>query len=137
MKNSHGKFKRDCEINLIEGEDFLPKKNPFELPSLYSSKPKRDSRRSFTSDQKKKILHQQNMKCAKCHKKLDIRAIHFHHQKAWASGGRTIIKNGRAVCPKCHEIVSHEERLRKTDKKRKRKQSSPFDLPKIDLPKGF
>ena len=101
-------------------------------------KRKRDSRRSFTSTQKKEILYQQDNKCAKCHKKLDPRAIHFHHEKPWSSGGRTITANGRAVCGTCHEILSHKERLKKVDKKRRtKKPSSIFDLPKIDLPKGY
>lgn len=137
---------RNVEKLIVEPKDFneklmenitMPKRNPFELPSLYPSKPKRDSRRSFTSTQKKQILYQQDNKCAKCHKKLDPRAIHFHHQKPWSSGGRTITANGRALCPGCHEILSHKERLKKVDKRRKKKQTSVFDLPKVELPKGY
>jgi hypothetical protein len=119
----------------IERGDFLPKKNPFELPSMHPSKPKRDSRRSFNRTQKNDILHQQDNKCAICHKKLDSRDIHYHHKKPWSSGGGTITENGRAVCGSCHNIISHKERLKKVDKKRKRKQSSPFDLPKVKFPK--
>jgi len=118
-------------------ENLIMPKNPFELPSPYSSQPKRDSRRSFTSTQKKEILYQQNSKCARCHKKLDPRAIHFHHKKPWSSGGRTITVNGRALCADCHEILSHKERLKKVDKKRRKKSSSIFDLPKIKLPKSY
>lgn len=112
-------------------------KDPFGLPSLNPSRPKRDSRRSFTSTQKKEILYQQDNKCAKCHKKLDPRAIQFDHRKPWASGGRTITRNGRALCGKCHDIITHNQRLKKTDKRRKKKPSSVFDLPKIKLPKGY
>jgi 5-methylcytosine-specific restriction endonuclease McrA len=119
-------------IRIVKG-NFMPK-NPFELPSLYPSKPKRDSRRSFSRTQKKEILHQQDNKCGKCHRKLDPRAIHFHHKKPWSSGGRTITTNGRALCPSCHEILSHKERLKKVDKRKRKKQSSVFDLPKIDFP---
>jgi 5-methylcytosine-specific restriction endonuclease McrA len=112
-------------------------KNPFELPSLYPSQPRRDTRRSFTSTQKKEILYQQDYKCARCHKKLDPRATHFHHAKPWSSGGRTITVNGRALCASCHEILTHKERLKKVDKRRKKKPSSVFDLPETKLPKGL
>jgi len=101
-------------------------RNPLDVsfPSLYPSQPKRDSRRSFLSTQRKEILYQQDNKCAKCHEKLDPRAIHFHHIKPWSSGGRTITQNGAALCPKCHEILTHKERLRKVDKKRKKRKPS-------------
>jgi 5-methylcytosine-specific restriction endonuclease McrA len=91
--------------------------SPFQI----SQKPKRDSRRAFTRTQKNEILYQQDGKCAKCHKKLDPRAIEFDHKKPWASGGRTITQNGRALCPECHKIVTHAKRLRNTNKKRKPK----------------
>ena len=93
---------------------------------------KRDTRRAFTPTQKKEILYQQNNKCAKCHKPLDPRAVHFHHIKPWSSGGRTITVNGAALCPTCHEIITHKERLKKVDKK-KRKSSNVFDLSKVSL----
>jgi 5-methylcytosine-specific restriction endonuclease McrA len=98
----------------------------------FGEKSKRDTRRAFTPTQKKEILYQQNNKCAKCHKPLDPRAIHFHHIKPWSSGGRTITVNGAALCPTCHEIITHKERLKKVDKK-KRKSSNVFDLPKVSL----
>lgn len=90
-------------------------KNPLNVtfPSLHSSEPKRDSRRSFSSTQKKEILYQQDSKCARCHKKLDPRATHFHHEKPWSSGGRTKVVNGRALCADCHEIISHKDRLKR------------------------
>lgn len=111
--------------------------DPFELSNLYPTKPKADSRRAFTPTQKKQILYQQNNKCAKCHKPLDPRAIHFHHIKPWSSGGRTITQNGAALCPTCHEILTHKERLKKVDKRRKKKSSNIFDLPEVKLPKDF
>jgi nitrate/TMAO reductase-like tetraheme cytochrome c subunit len=98
-------------------------KNPLSIGS--PSKPRgQDSRRSFSPTQKKEILSQQDNKCAKCHEKLDPRATHFHHEKPWASGGRTITENGRALCASCHEITSHEKRLENVDKKRPKKKSS-------------
>jgi len=112
-------------------------KSPFDLPSPYTRKPKRDSRRAFSPTQKEAILSKQNGICVKCRKKLDPRAIHFHHKKPWSSGGRTTVANGKAVCGTCHEILSHKERLKKVDRKRKKKQPSFFDLPKIELPKEY
>jgi len=94
-------------------------------------KTKRDSRRAFTKTQQEEILYQQDSKCAVCHKKLDPRAIHFHHNKPWASGGRTITRNGRAVCPKCHEILTHKERLKKVDKKRRKRKSRKESIPSV------
>jgi len=98
------------------------------IPSLSigSTQARKDTRRSFTSTQKKEILYQQDNKCAMCHKKLDPRATHFHHAKPWASGGRTITANGRALDADCHEITSHKERLRQSDKKRKPRNTNPF-----------
>jgi 5-methylcytosine-specific restriction endonuclease McrA len=120
----------------------LPK-NPYDLRDVASvlvggpekKKPIRDSRRAFNQTQRNRILFQQNSKCAKCHKKLDPRAMHFHHKKPWSSGGRTITENGRALCPTCHAIVTSEERLKKVDKKRRtKKPSNIFDIPRIKLP---
>jgi len=102
-------------------------KNPLNVgfPSLYPSQTRKDSRRSFSPTQKKAILSQQDHKCASCHEKLDI-AIHFHHAKPWSSGGRTIVQNGRALCANCHEKVTHKDRLKRVDKKRKPRNTNPF-----------
>ena len=95
----------------------------------------RDTRRSFTRTQKNEIIYQQNNKCARCHKKLDPRAIEFDHKRAWAAGGRTITVNGRAVCGTCHKIITHEGRLKKADKKKKeRKNYDLFGLSKLEQP---
>lgn len=100
--------------------------NPFEPDD------KKDKRRSFTQLQKKEILHQQNYKCAKCHKKLDIRTVEFDHIKAWAEKGKTSIKNGAALCPNCHRLKTHSHTLTKVEKKSKKKASNPFGL-NLDL----
>jgi hypothetical protein len=77
----------------------------------------RDGRRAFTTTQKNEILHQQDGKCAECHKKLDVRVIEYHHIKAWAAQGRTVTQNGAALCPTCHKLKTHKERLKSIDKK--------------------
>ena len=95
-------------------------------------KKERDTRRTFAKSQQNEILYQQDNRCAKCHKKLDPRATQFDHKKPWASGGRTIRANGRALCSSCHSIITHEDRLKKVDKKRtgspKKKSKSIVDL---------
>ena len=76
----------------------------------------KDERRAFTQTQKNEILVQQDYKCAECRKKLDLRATEFDHKKPWATGGRTIVVNGRALCADCHKIISHKHRLRQVER---------------------
>lgn len=109
------------------------------------SKSSRDKRRTFTRTQKNEIWAQQGGKCAKCHKRLDLRTVEYDHGRAWSSGGATTVKNGRALCSDCHKLKHHEARLKKHDKKRKepkdpfgvnifgappkrRKSKNPFDI---------
>jgi predicted restriction endonuclease len=82
----------------------------------------RDKRRAFTQTQKNEILHQQDNKCAICHKKLDPRAIEFDHRKEWSASGKTIIRNGAALCPTCHRIKTHNSRVKKIDKPQKERK---------------
>lgn len=114
--------------------------NPF-LQGFGSKKSpsKRDGNRAFNQTQKKEILFQQNNKCARCHGSLDPRDIEFDHKKPWAANGRTITQNGRALHGSCHNIVTHQTRLKKVDRKRKPKPrtSNPFELKVPDLKLGF
>lgn len=84
----------------------------------------RDSRRRFTLSQQKQILHKQHNKCAKCGKSLDIIVAQFDHIKPWAKGGKTTVANGRALHANCHMRVTHQKRLRNTDKRRKSKSNN-------------
>lgn len=98
-------------------------------------KDKRDSRRTFSRTQKAEIWAQQNGKCAgtNCgHRKLDMRTVEYDHVKPWADRGRTIAQNGAALCPECHKLKTHKERLKKVDKKRKQSNEpfGAFNLPK-------
>jgi hypothetical protein len=94
----------------------------------------RDSRRSFTQTQKNEILYQQNNKCAKCHKKLDIRIIQYDHIKAWADTGRTITQNGAALHPDCHALKTHIDRVKKIDKQETSiKPASSETLKKLNI----
>ena len=74
----------------------------------------RDTRRAFTQTQKNEILYQQDGKCAKCHAKLDLRVVEFDHIRAWAAQGRTVTQNGAGLCPTCHRLKKHRERLKKS-----------------------
>ena len=105
-----------------------------------SSKPtsKRSPRRTFTQSQKNEILYQQDSKCAICHEKLDPRDIEYDHKKAWAANGKTVTQNGRAVHGSCHNIITHKQRLKKSDKteiKTKKPNTYVTGLPepKIDV----
>lgn len=128
-----------------KGRGNLMSPNEFGLPTadeIVGNKPKkknkeRDRRRSFTKTQKNEILYQQDNKCARCHNKLDPRSTEFDHEKPWASGGRTVVVNGRALCANCHKVVSHETRLKKVDNKpkstKKKKEKNVWDLTLDDI----
>jgi hypothetical protein len=95
-----------------------------------SDKPKRDKRRAFALSQKHEIWTQQDGKCAGTycgHKKLDPRTVEYDHKKPWASRGRTITTNGRALCANCHKIETHKKRLKKVEK-RPRKETNIFGV---------
>jgi hypothetical protein len=90
----------------------------------------RDPRRAFSQTQKTKILHQQNYKCAACHRPLDLRIVQYDHHKPWADKGRTVSENGRALHPDCHALKTHEDRAAQQDGKKKapakKQPESPF-----------
>lgn len=94
----------------------------------------RDTRRTFTETQKKEILVQQDYLCAECHNKLDLRVVEYHHIKAWSANGQTVIRNGAALCPNCHALKSHKQRLKSVETKSTRPQPvSPSSLGELGL----
>ena len=94
----------------------------------------RDKRRAFTKTQQADILYQQGNKCAICHKILDPRAIDFDHIKPWAASGKTIIRNGAALCPTCHRIKTHKSLVKKIDNtKTRRKLASKQKLNQLTI----
>ena len=105
-----------------------------------SSNKKRDRRRTFTKTQKNEIWAQQDGKCAKCHKRLDPRTVEYHHGRSWSAGGKTLVKNGKALCSKCHKIEHHKKRLQKIEKKPKSSKNKNIfgsaNYPKIDFGLG-
>lgn len=95
----------------------------------------RDRRRSFTVTQKNEILYQQGGYCAGTwcgHSRLDPRNTHFHHDEPWSVGGRTITQNGVALCPNCHGIIEHKNRLKRLDKGRERPQRNKSPIEQLD-----
>jgi hypothetical protein len=94
----------------------------------------RDTRRAFTTTQKNEILYQQNNKCAKCREDLDPRVAEFDHIEPWAYRGRTVTRNGAALCPNCHRLKTHHDRLQKLDEKETSiKPASTLALKKLSI----
>lgn len=65
--------------------------------------PDRDYRRCFTHTQQCVIWERQQGLCGECGNKLDLRTVIYHHIKPWSQGGKTVIENGLALCPNCHQ----------------------------------
>lgn len=106
--------KSDIIVALLKSSKITNKK--IEEISKKEPTKDRDTNRTFNQTQKNEILFQQDNNCAVCHKKLDPRTTDFDHKKPWASGGRTISVNGRALHVDCHRIITHNTRLKKVDK---------------------
>jgi nitrate/TMAO reductase-like tetraheme cytochrome c subunit len=120
--NDDEKLFKTLRAEIIKKEDvrknlkFILIDEPRKKLSEMKQKKEKDTRRTFTKTQKNEILAQQDNKCAECQQKLDPRATEFDHKKPWASGGRTIVVNGRALCANCHKIASHKHRLKQVDR---------------------
>jgi len=77
----------------------------------------RDTRRSFTKTQRITIWNKQRGKCNLCKKKLDLRTIVYDHKKRWADSGKTIVKNGQALCPNCNNLKNFNENAKLAEKR--------------------
>jgi len=80
-----------------------------------SEKPKRES---VAKSQKNEVLAKQRNKCAMCNKLLDMRATHFDHIKEVYKNGKSIVSNLQALCANCHNIKTHKDKLKRTEKKK-------------------
>jgi len=85
----------------------------FGLNSKKKTKPKRES---VAKSQKNEVLAKQKNKCAMCKKPLDMRATHFDHIREVYKGGKSTISNLQALCAICHNIKTHKEKLKKTER---------------------
>ena len=118
-------------------DSFAPKRgrknsNPFGggldfgLGPKSNSKPKRES---VAKSQKNEVLARQKNKCAMCKKPLDMRATHFDHIREVYKSGKSTVSNLQALCANCHNIKTHKDKLKQTEKKKvqaRKKDDSPF-----------
>lgn len=58
-------------------------------------------RRLFSNRQRRILAWQSAGRCAACSRVLD-RHFHADHIIAFAKGGKTITRNGQALCPACN-----------------------------------
>lgn len=47
-----------------------------------------------------------------------MRALHFDHIREVYKGGKSVINNLQALCANCHNIKTHNEKLKKVEKRR-------------------
>ncbi len=62
----------------------------------------RDSRRYFTSEQRKKIYEKSLGYCAECGLSLSETNFHADHIVPYSKGGKTTLENGQAMCTRCN-----------------------------------
>jgi 5-methylcytosine-specific restriction endonuclease McrA len=70
----------------------------------------KDSRRTFTREQKQQVLAMQNGKCGCCDTKLNPKNTSSYegdHIKTHSEGGKTEIDNCEILCLSCHQIKSN------------------------------
>ena len=80
--------------------------------------PDRDYRRSFTHTQQCVIWERQRGLCGECKQKLDLRTVIYHHDLPWSKGGRTVVDNGTALCPLCHQMKTFDSYVEKAENER-------------------
>ncbi len=105
--------------------------------SILGNNKRKNIRWPVSKSQKNEVFARQKNKCNRCKKLLDMRAVHFDHIKEVYRGGKSIIDNLQALCANCHNIKTHEERLKKVERRRQPKKiTKNYDLiSKIDMPK--
>lgn len=62
----------------------------------------KDPQRLFNDDQKRVLFWRSGGKCQKCSCKIAEDNFHADHILAHSRGGKTVIENGRALCPDCN-----------------------------------
>ena len=111
-----------------KSNDLLGGSMDFGLGPKKKTKPKRES---VAKSQKNEVLAKQKNRCARCKKHLDMRCTHFDHIKEVYKGGKSTVSNLQALCANCHNIKTHKEKLKKTEKnkakaRKTKKDDSPF-----------
>lgn len=82
----------------------------------------RDTRRIFSRTQQIEIWTRQDGKCKDCGIDLDWHFVVFHHVTPWHEGGKTVLKNGVALCPICHRKRTFSHQLEDMENKRENEQ---------------
>jgi len=119
------------------GKDIFGLPNSFEKSVVrqaynpFGVSKKENKRQPVSLSQKNEVLARQNNRCARCHKPLDMRAKHLDHKKEVYKGGKSKINNLQYLCANCHNIKTHEDKLRKVEKRRNSKpsQNNVYGLP--------
>lgn len=62
----------------------------------------KDTRRRFTSAQRRALYWAANGRCEECGVLLDPKKWHADHERPYSYGGQTDVVNGRALCPRCN-----------------------------------
>lgn len=116
-------------------DSFAPKRGRKKSNNLFgggidfglSPKKEKSKRESVAKSQKNEVLARQKNKCARCKKLLDMRATHFDHIKEVYKGGKSTVSNLQALCANCHNIKTHKDKLKQTEKKKAeaRKKNEP------------
>lgn len=92
---------------------------------IYGSLLKKTNKREpISKSQKNEVLARQKNRCARCRRLLDMRATHFDHVKEVYKGGKSRIDNLQALCANCHNVKTHEEKLKKVENRRKQGNSN-------------
>ena len=84
---------------------------------------KSNKRKPVSRSQKNEVLARQKNRCTMCKKLLDMRATHFDHIKEVYKGGKSKIDNLQALCANCHNVKTHEEKLKKVENRRETNSS--------------
>ncbi len=79
---------------------------------------KRNKRQPVSQSQKNEVLARQGNKCAMCGNMLDMRAKNFDHIEEVYKGGKSSVDNLQALCPNCHSVKTHDDRLKNTENNR-------------------
>ncbi|MBA1158670.1 HNH endonuclease signature motif containing protein [Microvirga mediterraneensis] len=66
------------------------------------------SRRLFSDRQRKILRLLAGSSCQKCGQPLDA-SFHADHKQAFSKGGKTILKNGQALCPTCNQQKGNKD----------------------------
>ena len=68
---------------------------------------KRDKRRAIGVDEKRQLLHKQNLRCAICGAPIDEKTAHVDHIIPWDYVGDNLCDNLQGLCSNCNQTKSN------------------------------